>query len=132
MDIEYLKITITIILAVLGWVIGNYFTSKRTIAIQRREIVAEHLINSYRILTNEIAHREQTPESIKKLEDLLSDIQLFGSLEQVSLARELADEVATNKQFKLDPLINNLRDNLRNELNLKNVNGNVQWLRFTP
>lgn len=132
MDIEYLKVSITIALAVFGWVIGNYFTSKRVLAIKRREIVTEHLINSYRILTNEIAHREQTLESTEKLENLLSDIQLFGSLEQVNLAKKLACEVAANKQFELDPLINKLRDNLRDELNLKKINGNVKWLRFNP
>lgn len=130
MDIDYLKIVTTIILAVIGWVIGHYFTDRRAISSKRREIVSEHLINAYRILTNEIAHREQIPERVKSLENILSDIQLFGSLEQVNLAKALADEVAAKKVFELDPLINSLRNDLRTELNLNAVAGNVKWLRF--
>lgn len=130
MEIDYLKIIVTIFLAVVGWVIGHYFTDRRAIKSKRRDIVSEHLINAFRILTNEISHREQTPERRKKLENILSDIQLFGSIDQVTLARRLADEVAAHKVFELDPLINSLRDDLRNELGLKNVSGNIKWLRF--
>lgn len=130
MDIDYLKIVATVILAVVGWVIGHYFTDRRAISSKRREIVSEHLINAYRVLTNEIAHREQTSERIKYLENILSDIQLFGSLEQVNLTKSLADELAAKKVFELDPLINSLRNDLRAELNLRSVAGNVKWLRF--
>lgn len=130
MGIDYLKIIITIILAVIGWIIGHYFTNKRAIASKRREIVTEHLINAYRILTNEVSHRKQTPERMEKLENLLSDIQLFGSQEQVDLAKALADEAASQEFFELDPLIIVYATILRSELNLKKITGNVQWLRF--
>jgi hypothetical protein len=130
MAFDYLKIVITIALAVVGWLIAHNFTSRRDVACKRRDISLVHLINAYRILTNDISHRIQTDERTKLLENLLSDIQLFGSVDQVDMARLLASEVATSDEFELDPLINSLRDDLRTQLQLPPIEGNVKWLRF--
>lgn len=97
---------------------------------KRRDLTIGHLINAYRVLTNDISHRPNTKERSIKLENILSDIQLFGSIEQIKMARDLADVVASRESFELDPLINSLRDDLRKQLELKQVNGNVKWLRF--
>ena len=130
MDIDYIKISVTIILAVIGWIVGYYFTTKKDINQKRRDISIEHLINAYRILTNEISHRTATKESNIKLENILADIQLFGSIEQVKLAKELAETVASGGEFQLDPLINSLKTDLRKLIGLEKINGNVKWLRF--
>ena len=130
MDTDYLKIIVTITLAVIGWIFAHYFSNKRAIASKRRGIVTEHLIKAYRILTSEISQREHTPERKKNLENILSDIQLFGSLEQVKLAKTLANEIVSTSEYELDPLINSLRSDLRTELNLEYVKGNVVWLRL--
>ena len=130
MELEYFKIFITICLAVIGWLIAHFFTAKRDLKNKQREISTTHLINAYRILTNEVSHRELTDERNEKLENILADIQLFGSKEQVELAKNLATSVAAGDQFELDPLINSLRNDLRKELNLPKVEGNIKWLRF--
>lgn len=130
MDLDYLKIFITVALAVIGWLIGHYFTTKRDIANKRRELVINHLIEAYRIITNEISHRDESEERNIKLENLLSDIQLFGSSEQILIATKLADDVAAGGVFELNELIISLRNNLRKELNLPAVADNVKWLRF--
>lgn len=129
-DLDYIRVLVTVVLAVSGWMIGHYFNSKRNRDEKRRDIAIEHLINAYRIVTNEISHREVTPEKSIKFENLLSDIQLFGTSDQVILARNLADEVARGDEFHLDPLTNCLRDDLRSELRLSKINGNVKWLRL--
>jgi len=130
MNIDYLKILITIILAVIGWVVGYYFTTRKDINQKRRDLSIEHLINAYRILTNEISHRKETKENNTQLENILSDIQLFGSEEQVQLAKDLANTVASGGEFQLDPLINSLRNDLRKMIGLKKIKGNVKWLRY--
>jgi hypothetical protein len=130
MNIDYLKILITIIMAVIGWIVGYYFTTRKDINQKRRDISIEHLINAYRILTNEISHRKETKDNNTKLENILSDMQLFGSEEQVQLAKDLADTVAAGGEFQLDPLINSLRNDLRKMIGLKKVKGNVKWLRY--
>lgn len=130
MTTDYLTITVTIALAVLGWIVGHFFTTRRDRMTKRRDLTIGHLINAYRVLTNDISHRPNTKERSIKLENILSDIQLFGSIEQIKMARDLADVVASRESFELDPLINSLRDDLRKQLELKQVNGNVKWLRF--
>lgn len=132
METDYLKITATIALAVAGWIVGHYFTNKRSISAKRKDLVSEFLVNTYRSLANEVSHRDYGVERNVKIESLLSDIQLFGSVHQINLARAMADEVASEASFDLDPLINDLRDSLRKELGLKTVTGNIQWLRFEP
>jgi hypothetical protein len=113
MDLDYFKILVTVVLAVIGWLIAHYFTSKRDVTTKRREISINHLVKAYRVLTNEISHRKPNENSILVLENILSDIQLFGSLEQVELAKKLADDVDAGDSFELDPLINSLRNELR-------------------
>lgn len=129
-DLEYLKILATVATAAAGWIAVHYFNSRRDKFLKRRDLRIEYLINVYRILTNEISHREGTKERGEKLENILSDIQLFGSKTQVVLAKELATEIAAGQFFELDPLINDLRNDLRKQLKLSKIEGNIKWLRF--
>ncbi len=131
MTLDYLKIAVTVTLAVIGWIVAHFFTVRRDLASKRRELSTAHLIDAYRILTNEVSHRDLNHDRNMKLENILSDIQLFGSVEQVQLARQLAEDVAAGHVFELDPLINSLRDDLRSQLGLTRVKGNIKWLRFT-
>jgi hypothetical protein len=132
MNIDYLKIVITIFLAVIGWIVGYYFTTRKDINQKRRDISIEHLINAYRILAHELTERPLTDERKAKLELIISDIQLFGSPEQVRLAKELVDAIIHGEgdKFDLDLLINSLRSDLRRHIGLSRIDGNVRWLRF--
>jgi hypothetical protein len=128
--IDIIKFAITALIAVLGWLAGHYFSDKRDRSNKKRELTTKHLINAYSVLTNEVSHRKQTPERQQKPEYIITEIQLFGSAEQVILAKKLANEVAAGREFELDPLINSLRTDLRIQLELEPINGNVTWLRF--
>jgi len=131
MDITYTKIIITIGLTVLGWLIAHHFTSKRNINNKRRELATEYLINTYRILTHDISNRELDEKANISFENILSDIQLFGSKEQVTLARQLALDLSNGKTVELDSLIRSLRNDLRSELNLNQINEDVRYIRFS-
>jgi hypothetical protein len=134
MNITYLEIfknSITVIVAVLGWLVGHYFTNKRDRASKRRDVSLQHLINAYRVLTDDISHRPETIERTNKLESIITDIQLFGSKKQIELVKQLVVEVAAGGEFQLDPLINDLRNDLRKEIGLQEIEGNVKWLRIT-
>lgn len=121
---------ITIVIGIAGWYIVHFLTSRRDRVQRRRQLSTEHLIEAYRILTREISNRPLSKEKTTKLENIVSDIQLFGSVKQVELAQELVDTMTRNEKFDLDPLINSLRNDLRKQLRLKPVQGNVKWLRF--
>ncbi len=129
MNVDYVKIFITIALAVLGWLIAHWFTSKRDANNKKRELRLQYLINAYSTLACDVAQRALDDKGIAKLEHVLAEIQLFGTTRQIELAKALAIEAASKREFPLDPLINTLRDELRTELNLEPADGNVQWLR---
>ena len=130
MNFDYLKIFVTIFLAVIGWLVGHYFTTKRDVSNKRRELIIQHLIEAYRIMANEVSHRDKSAERDKKFEDILSDIQLFGSSHQINLVKKLIEELSIGAVVELDPLINSLRDDLRKQLKLRYIEGNIRWLRF--
>ncbi|MDR2549702.1 MAG: hypothetical protein LBD10_05840 [Desulfobulbus sp.] len=127
---DYIKIFVTVALAVTGWIVVHYFTSRREVNNKRREISIKHLVDAYRVLTHDISHRKLSENRMIELENLISDIQLFGSVEQISLVKNLADDVASGGPFELDPLINSLRSDLRSQLKLMKVEDNVRWLRL--
>ncbi|MGE0052178.1 MAG: hypothetical protein AB7S49_11710 [Arcobacter sp.] len=128
---EYLKIGITIILAILGWIIAHYFTSKRDVSNKKREIILNYLIEAYLILTNDLTERGEIDlKKAEKIEKIMSQVQLLGSKEQVNLVKKLAVSIGKNEINEYDSLINSLRDDLRMELELEKIEGNVQWARF--
>ncbi len=121
---------VTVIIAVIGWIVAHYFSSKRDKKLKRREVITAHLINAYRILANDITHRPKTPESELKLETIIAELQLFGSEKQIQLTKKLADDITKGGTFYVDDLLNDLRSDLRKELELSPIDGNVKWLRF--
>lgn len=127
---EYFKVITTIAIAVTGWVVGHIINSMRDVRLKKRETSTKYLIDAYRVLSHEINNRDLTEERKVQLENLIADIQLFGSIDQINLAKRLAEEIVENTSFSLDPLINSLRDSLRDQLGLGKVTGNVRWLRF--
>ena len=130
MLLEYIQIVVTIILAIIGWIIAHYFTSLREIEQKRRELTTKILIDSFYVLADEIAQRELTEERKSKLEFTITQIQLFGTEEQVKLIWKLVFELRNGNSFDLDPLINSLRNSLREDLKLSKLESNVSWLRY--
>lgn len=131
MELEYIKTGNTIALAVVGWIVGHHINSLRDVRLKKRETTTQYLIDTYRTLTHEINQRELTDDRRNKLENLIADIQLFGSAEQINLVKNITDEIVCGRdEFNLDLLLNSLRNDLRKQLKLAKVDGNVRWLRF--
>ncbi|MCT7578371.1 hypothetical protein [Aliarcobacter butzleri] len=131
MDFEYLKIVLSVIIAVIGWIIGHYFTSKRDVSNKKREIRLNYLIEVYLILTNDLTERGNIDsKKAEIIEKIISQVQLLGSKKQVELVKTLADSIGKGEIIEYDTLINSLRDDLRKELELEKIEGNVHWARF--
>jgi len=126
----YIQVSITIVIAVLGWVVGYYINTKRDQINRKKEIVIKHLIEVYRLLSEEIANRVFTSENKRLLENILTEIQLFGNLEQISLAKKLSKECEENGIFSIDNLVKDIKNELRKELGLEQNSENIIWLRF--
>ncbi len=131
MDFELVKLIVTVLVAVAGWIFAGWLSSRRDTANKRSDLVVQHLIDAYKILTQEIGHRETSIESITMFENLLSEIQLFGSRKQVKLARQLSNQTAHDGVSEIDSLVEDMRNSLRKELGLEPVEGATSWLMFT-
>lgn len=64
------------------------------------------------------------------MESAVSDIQLFGSPSQIQTLHALLPEYRKTGRLPLDPLLNDIRNSLRHELDLLPIGQNVEWLRM--
>jgi hypothetical protein len=154
------NISVTIILAVAGWIVYHYLTSQRDIAQKRREIITNHLIEAYReldyfakwlLLINkgtstpaEVINSTSPPRSYPRnkgasfpteaINRAIADIQLFGSLKQIKLARDFSEKMVSGdltSVIELNSIIHDLRDSLRSELKLPETKEKIAFLNMT-
>jgi len=127
--LDIIKFIIPVLIAILGWIVGHRFNSKRDLKNKQREIVILHNIDVFTKLSETINRTDN--KSMKDFEDAISSIQLLGTSRQAALARKAADEVANHGKTELDELLMDLRQTIRSELSLEQINEKYQWLRFS-
>lgn len=121
---------ITAFVVVIGWYVAHYLTAKRDQANKRRDLRVKYLIEAYRRLEF-VGNRPLTNEVAPEFEKAVADVQLFGTPRQVELAQAFALGFAEKGTHPLDPLLNELRQELRKELNLEPVEPNIKYPRIT-
>ena len=67
---------------------------------------------------------------LKQLRTALTDIQLFGTLKQIDLINTGFDSFDKTQRLPLDSILNDLRNTLRDELNLQHVKTNIMFLKY--
>ena len=127
--VELIKTALTLILVVIGWVITDCLAKRRDIENQKRKIRTDYLVNVFRFLATSVSNRNLSEEDWRKLEDIIADIQLFGTPRQIHLLKTMTRKMVEDDTFDLDPILNDLRDHLRHDLGLESIDGNVHWLR---
>lgn len=117
--------------------IAVYYLSARDLKRQereakKREIRLQFLIAAYRqIETSSNRPPKEIPEAHKKIECAISDIQLFGTSAQVALAHNVIAQAAAERSLSFDELLDELRRDLRSELELEPLPEGRRILRFT-
>ena len=125
----FAQLLVTVLVAIAGGWLGHRLAARRDLLNERRKMRVAYLLEAYRKL--EGAGHRGDPETVwPLLESAIADIQLLGSPQQADLARQFAIDMAQNHTAPLDPLVNDLRDSLREELELSAVRENVTYLRF--
>lgn len=127
---------ISVIIVFIGWLVVHELSAKRDKSNKKREIRINYIISAYRSLAD-CSKRKPSSEYFRKMESAMADIQLFGDEQQIEMAKKFMNEYEenskkTDKEFfeiPLDPLLNDLRNNLRREMDLSDAKGNVQWFR---
>lgn len=112
-------------IAVVGWVVNNALARRA----ERRTMRIEYLLTAYRRLEH-ASNRAMTPGHAAELEGAISDIQLLGSPVQVDLAKNFAADFASVQTASTEELLEDLRQSLREELQLKPSSPGRVWLRL--
>lgn len=125
----FLQLVVTAVVALTGGWAAHRFTARRDLLNERRKMRIAYLLEAYRKL-EDASNRDDPERTWPKFESAIADIQLLGSPEQVALARSFALDMAQHSTAPLDPLVNDLRRSLREELELLPVKENVVYLRI--
>lgn len=110
---------IALIISITSWFVVHFFNQKRDNLNKKKDLRIKYLINAWQLLESASNRLDNSMSS--NLEKAIADIQLFGTLKQIRLSRDFALEFATTKRAKCDTLLNELRDDLRQELKLEKV-----------
>ena len=124
------QLLVTATVAFTGAFLAHVLSAKRDRTNARRVRRTEFLIDAYRKLES-IANRSHVVDTAP-VESAISDIQLFGSPEQVQLAQSFATEFAAARTASLDILLRALRKDLRAELELERVPDRTVFFRWIP
>jgi hypothetical protein len=108
----------------VGWTVEHHLSRKRDLANKKREMKITYLIEAFRCV--EKASNSHSFADKALLESAIADIQLFGSLEQIQLVKQLANDFVKSHIFNANDLLTSLRKDLRHELGL--LQTNEGWL----
>ncbi len=116
--------------AMWGYHRVSNLAAKRDRINKQHDLRIEYLIGAYSKLAN-ASWRDPEPGSpyFRDMETAMADIQLFGTDSQISKAKSFMNEFQKTKYGSMDELLRELRDDLRCEMDLSKIEGNVQWFR---
>jgi len=109
---------ITIFISIISWVVVYISTSRLNLKDKRKQMRIQYLMEVYDTLADCCQRSHLSPE----LEKAISKVQLLGTDEQIELTHQFISELAKSNNTSYDTLLENLRDDLRNELNLNKLN----------
>ena len=117
--------------AVCGWYIAHRSSVRRDQKAKKREIRIKYLIDAYRKI--EMGSARMMGGIDPYLDDVagaIADIQLFGTDRQIELAQKFANEMSKTQRSSTAELLEALRDDLREELELEKSNREVIFMRL--
>ncbi|WP_152220962.1 hypothetical protein [Pseudomonas sp. SCB32] len=127
-----LAVSISAIVALLVALSTHHLTSTRDQKNKRREQRAGYLINTFRVFSR-MSNHPAIHEISLEIENAISDIQLFGTKEQINEVQKIVTDLAINKEDSdLNKILTLLRDDLREELGAEPITGDIMWIKISP
>jgi hypothetical protein len=104
------------------WFMSARHLKKQERDATKREIRLQYLIDAYRrIERSSNRHYHHDSQYARDYESAIADIQLFGNAKQIELAQYVAKQFASQGSASCDNLLEELRKDLRAELDLEQV-----------
>ncbi|MEQ8535139.1 MAG: hypothetical protein RIB86_25005, partial [Imperialibacter sp.] len=114
----------------IGWYTLHKLSRRRDLENKRKDLRINYLIEAWKKLEY-ASNREITEtEFIDYIEKPVALIQLFGKTTQINLAKQLANEIGQNGETSLNTILEELRNDLREELSLNKVHGKMTFIRY--
>ncbi|GBQ21921.1 hypothetical protein AA12717_1038 [Gluconacetobacter sacchari DSM 12717] len=93
-------------------------------------MITQYLLEAYRRLEISANRDSKTEEQTIDFESAIADIQLLGSVEQISETVKYLKSHASNGRATIDQVLCSLRNDLRKELNLSEIKNPPLIFRF--
>ncbi|MGQ1892033.1 hypothetical protein ACT29H_16470 [Thermophagus sp. OGC60D27] len=114
---------ISALVIALGWIVSHKLNSQKDLRNKKRDIRTQFLIEAYRTIAYS-ANRDNNQEEKKSFEAAIEQVQFLGTKEQISL---LANAIETRN---FSPVLEALRAEIRNDLNIETIDVNIKHFRF--
>lgn len=125
-----IPLLITSTLTIIGWYILYKLNQQRDRENKKKDQRINFLIDAWKKLefasNRDISHEE----FIENIEKPIAAIQLFGNENQIKIAQKFIDEVSEKGNAELNYLLEELRNDLREELHLEKTASNIKYIRF--
>lgn len=109
----------SLLAAIVGGLVVHLATRRRELEKDRRAERIKYLIASFRTIIRDLERVDE--EGRSRFDTALEDVTLFGSVQQVELARRIRHFRQNSGAVDYGPLLESLRNDLRRELDLKPV-----------
>lgn len=130
MEIQSIISVFTLLITIVGWYVLHKSGQKRDLKNKRKDLRITYLIEAWKKLEYAANRNINEVEFVEHVEKPIALIQLFGSARQISLAKKIADDMAKTRKASFDDILENLRNDLREELNLDKTNISMTFMRF--
>lgn len=123
--------TFAALVAIIGLGITHALTTRREVKAEKRKIRINFMIEAYRKLESSAVRGQNHEKYSEQLHSAIADIQLLGSPAQAETARKIGSALGTGtgQPVSMNELLNALRSELREELNLPPVGPELVILR---
>jgi hypothetical protein len=127
-----LPLLITTCVALVGWFVAHWLSSRRDQANKRRELRVQHLLHAFQNLLNAACYQKlrSSEETLRLITDASALVQLFGNQDQIRMAGKCVDDYAKGNAAVTE-LLEDLRSDLRKELRLPEAQDKLHWLTAT-
>ncbi|MDO5638237.1 MAG: hypothetical protein Q4G28_00010 [Neisseria sp.] len=131
MIIETIKYSLPLMLIAIGWIVVHQLNIHRDRKNKQADLRLQFLLEAYRRLEFS-ANRDivSSEEFMRNHESAIADIQLLGNSEQISAILKYINNHARNGSADISNVLELLRQELREELNLSNEKEKIVVFRF--
>jgi len=116
--------------AIVGWGVAHRLSIAKDQSTKRRDMRIQFLLEAYRRLESAANRPEAEKEEQDKFESALADIQLLGTKRQIEELMRFLAEWNSSGGASINPLLELLREHLREELKLERDVPNIKIFRF--